>query len=578
VNGAFQYDDLHAIVDNPSIRHWDPLGYFASSKAFSSGGEGGNYRPVTVTSLALNARWGGMRPGGFLLVNLILHAANSWLVYLIGRRLLASDRWAAVAAVAYAVHPVNSEAVNYAVARSSVLSSFLAFSSFWALLRRDEGMRGALGLSVTAFGLALLSKEAALALLPPVIVKGWLTRRSDRRGVEAVAADSGSAANQWDRPVILSFIGVSAGFVILWRFMSSGGLLATPEGPAAYPAWAFLEIVVKGLALWVWPSPLGLDHPIVFAGRFDGVLAVLCVLVIGSLAVLAFWARPRAPVVAWLLVWIGAAFGPLLPLPWLTTRGLFQENRLTFAAAGLAWLTAWACRVAAPWAAGLVRRHAIRRLILVGLSGGLVFAAVVIDRGRSAVWRDDLRLWQEVVSRRGDDYLAHATLGIVYRRHRKLDDSAGALERATALEPNSLWVAMALAQTYRLQGRTEETERVLVDALTRWNPAARVRRDAAAMSPSGAVMWGDPKQAQAIRLALGELYLSVTDLERAHTVYEEATRADASDYQAWYNLGVVAERRGDVETARAAYDRARILAPHERRIAAAAERLTAGSP
>jgi hypothetical protein len=119
VHGAFQYDDVHAIVDNASIRTWDPLGYFTSSKSFSAGGGGGNYRPVTVTSFALSVLWGGMDPGRFLLINLILHTANSWLVYLIGRRLLASDRWAAVAAVAYAVHPVNAEAVNYIVARSS---------------------------------------------------------------------------------------------------------------------------------------------------------------------------------------------------------------------------------------------------------------------------------------------------------------------------------------------------------------------------------------------------------------------------------------------------------------------------
>jgi len=228
--------------------------------------------------------------------------------------------------------------------------------------------------------------------------------------------------------------------------------------------------------------------------------------------------------------------------------------------------------------AALVRSRAIHRLVLVGFGGGLVLTAVVIDRGRSAVWRNDVRLWQEVVSRRGDDYLAYVNLGIVYRGHRMLDASTRALERARALEPNALWMALNLGQAYQRQRRSEEAERVLVDALTRWDPAASGHHDAGARSPAGAVMWGDPQQAQAIRLTLGELYLARQDLLRAQAVYEDATRADASDFRAWYNLGLVAERRGSLETARDAYLRAKALAPREPRIASAAERLTAGSP
>jgi Tfp pilus assembly protein PilF len=571
VNGGFHYDDFHAIVDNPVVRTWDPVQYFLRF-----------FRPVTVTSFALNVLWDDMRPGGFLLINLILHTLNSWLVYLIGRRLLGSDRWATVAAVTYAVHPVNAEAVNYVVTRFSVLSSFFAFVACWALLRRDEGMRGALGLAVAAFGLALLSKEAAIALLPPVVVKGWLNR-NDRSASDSFVTDAAATSRKWDLPVMFSFIGVSVGFVILFRFMHSGVPLATPEdayaeGAAAYPAWAFLEIIVKGLLLWVWPSPLGLDHPIVFAGRFDGVLATMCLAVIGSLVVLAFWSRRRAPFVAWVLVWIGAAFGPLLPLPWLTTRGLFQENRLSFAAAGLAWLTAWGCRAAGPRLAVLVRNRTTIRVILGGLGGALLLAAVVVDRGRSEIWRDDVRLWEEVVSRRGDDYLAWSNLGLVYRKRRILDASTSALERAKVVEPNALSVALNLGQAYQRQGRGEEAERIFIDALARWDPAARRTHHAGVRHPSGDVMWGDPKDAQAIRITLGEVYLARQDFARAQVAYEDATRADVSDFRAWYNLGVVAERRGNVETARDAYQRAKALAPHESRVVSAVERLTADSP
>ncbi|MBI3606491.1 MAG: tetratricopeptide repeat protein [Nitrospirae bacterium] len=579
VNGGFHYDDFHAIVNNPSVRAWDPLSYFTSSKGFSSGGEGGNYRPVTVTSFALDVLVGGMRPGHFLLVNLILHAVNTWLVYLIGRRLLRNDRWAAVAAVVYAIHPVNAEAVNYVVARSSLVSSFLTLVAFWALLRRDEGMRGGLGVAVAAFSLALLSKEAALSLLPPVVFKGWLNQRNPVRPEPVkpmgarVTVGGGSAIWKWDVPVILIFVGVSALFVVLWRFMSSGTLLATIGGGAAYPGWTFIEIVVRGVWLWVWPWPLGLDHPLVFARQFDTRLAVFYAGGIGALVVLAAWSLRREPLVVWSVVWILAGFLPLLPIPWLTTRGLFQENRLVFSAAALAWLTAWALDRCACVCMRLIRSPVVARAAVIGVGGAFVLGAVVIDRGRTAVWNDDVRLWEEVTSRRPDDYLAHVNLGVAYLSRRMVDEATRAFERASGLAPDSPLAALNLGQIYQRQNRSQDAELVFQDAIARWNRRPQEALSGEASRVARGMTVADSRDVQGIRFALGELYLARHDLAGAQAAYEDAARADASDFRAWYNLGVVAERRGNVGGARDAYRRALEFAPQEAKVASALERI-----
>ena len=405
INGGFHYDDFHAIVNNPAVRTWEPAAYFLSS------GEGGGYRPVTVASFALNNLATGMTPAGFLVVNLILHAANAWLVYLIGRRLLCDDRWAAVAAVGYAIHPVNAEAVNYVVARSSLLSSFGALAACWALLRRDEGGRGWLAVAVAAFGLALLSKEAALALVPPILAWGWLLERDPvaAGSITRSAVSIGGTRVRWipDAKVAFVFVGVSVLFLVLWTSMTSGRLSATPGGAAAYPAWTFSEIVVQSLLLWIWPWPLGLDHPLTFAHRFDPVFAAVCVSAIVLLGVLAAWSLRRDRFVAWCVIWILAGFAPLLPIPWLTTRGLLQEHRLAFSAAGLAWLTAWVMRRLLRAFAPRLGRPGLVRAIGVGAAGLAVLGAVLVDRSRSWVWNDDLRLWEEAVSRRPDDPLAY---------------------------------------------------------------------------------------------------------------------------------------------------------------------------
>jgi hypothetical protein len=169
INGEFHYDDKVTITENLAIRQWQPWFYFTSPFAASSepGAEG--YRPLTVTSFALNYALGGLDPTGYLVGNLLLHLAASWLVFVVGRRLLFDDRWAALAALVYAVHPVNSEAVNYAVARSSLLAVCGTLIACWAFVRREAGGgRVWTVIGTVAFLCALFSKESAVALLVPL--------------------------------------------------------------------------------------------------------------------------------------------------------------------------------------------------------------------------------------------------------------------------------------------------------------------------------------------------------------------------------------------------------------------------
>ncbi len=568
VKGVFHYDDFHSVVENPAVRTWSPVSYFVSSHTLSGWVEGASYRPVTVTSLALNVLVGGMTAGHFLLVNLILHAGNAWLVYLIGRRLLTDRRWAAVAAMVFAIHPINAEAVNYVTARSSLLSLSLVLVAFWALLRRDEGMRGGLGIAVVAYGLAILSKESAIALLPPVLCMGWLSLRDRVRPARASLFMGRVFLGRRDVWVDGALLVVTAGVIALWRVMSSETLQAPGDVGAAYPLWAFLEIVARGLGLWVWPLPLGLDHPIVFARGFDASLAAICVGMVGLLAGLMTWSFKRAPFVEWSVVWIVSGFLPLLPLPWLTIQGLFQENRLAFTVVGLAWLTAWLGQTVSHWLMGRARRTRMVQGIGIGVAGMLVLGAVMVDRSRSWVWNDDARLWEEVVLRRADDPVALAHLGSVYYVRGAFDQAERAFQRALAIDPDSVSASLSLGLIAMQRGKLDEAEVVLTAALDRWNRGAAESPE----NPHHAGR-GNPHDVQKIRLALAAIYLNRHDLQQAQDLYQEATHADVTDFRAWYNLGVVAEQRGLTETARDAYRRALALSPNETQIAAALRRL-----
>jgi tetratricopeptide (TPR) repeat protein len=519
-----------------------------------------------------------MGPAGFLVVNVILHVLNTWLVYLIGRRLFSEDRWAAVAAVVYGIHPVNAEAVNYVVARSSLLSSLGGLVAFWALLRRDEGMPGGFAISVSAFGLALLSKETAIALVPPLVVKNWLLRREtdlpSSLSTPPASAPCGWRHGLWSRdaPIVLVFVGVSILFIWFWKTMTAGRSLMAAEGGAMHPSWTFVEMMCHAFRLWIWPWPLGLNHPLTFVRGFDPVTAVGCVAMLGALTVLAARSVKRSPFVTWCLLWTVAGLLPMAPLPWLTTRALFQENRLSFSAIGLAWLTAWVAQALWHKYAPLIDRFAIVRAISLGAAGLVVVGAVLVDRYRSWVWNDSVRLWEEVVSRRADDHDAYANLGMAYFFRRDLERAETAFRRAMAIEPRHWLAPLNVGLILQERGRW--------DALTRWD---FMHLDGASIEhtgTSGHGAWRDPQNVQhvkMIRFALAYSYLNHrNDLLSAQSLYEAVTREDVADFRAWYNLGAVAERRGLTETARNAYRHALALSPNETNIALALQRLEGG--
>ena len=63
------------------------------------------YRPVLLATYALNYAVGEYEPFGYHLINLVLHLANAWLVWLLAHALLNQRQGALLAALLFAVHP-----------------------------------------------------------------------------------------------------------------------------------------------------------------------------------------------------------------------------------------------------------------------------------------------------------------------------------------------------------------------------------------------------------------------------------------------------------------------------------------
>src|SRR5438067_7382063 len=148
--GPFHFDDYNVVVNYPTVHSWSTFFERAS----------GGVRALLKASYVLN--WTiDSDAFGFHLVNIALHAANTVLLYFIGRRLIPDNvrNYSLLPALLFALHPMQTEAVTYISGRSSSLMATFYLGAILAYLRGAHW-----GWSCLLFALALATRETAVTL------------------------------------------------------------------------------------------------------------------------------------------------------------------------------------------------------------------------------------------------------------------------------------------------------------------------------------------------------------------------------------------------------------------------------
>src|SRR6185369_1674589 len=128
-----------------------------------------NWHPVTWLSLMLDSQLFGVNPAGFHLVNVVLHALNTSLLFFLLNSLTGAVWRSAFVAACFALHPLHVESVAWIAERKDVLSTLfwmltLLFYSFY--VKRSQ--RSMYFLSLAAFALGLMAKPMLVTI--PVIL------------------------------------------------------------------------------------------------------------------------------------------------------------------------------------------------------------------------------------------------------------------------------------------------------------------------------------------------------------------------------------------------------------------------
>ena len=169
LDGPFTFDDRHEILTNQSIENLR----LPRTVLLEHG-----LRPLTNLSYAVDyALWSGRNAFGFHVTNVVLHAANVVMLFLLARWLArgdGSDQTSAsltgfLAAALLAVHPVMTEAVSYVSSRSELLVTLMCLLTVYAFRRSVVDGRRWFALGSICLLLALAAKETA-AIIPFVLL------------------------------------------------------------------------------------------------------------------------------------------------------------------------------------------------------------------------------------------------------------------------------------------------------------------------------------------------------------------------------------------------------------------------
>lgn len=495
-HGFIGIDDGAYVYQNPQVSRGLSLqGLAWALRAFHAG----NWHPLTWLSHMLDCQLFGLDAGMHHLVAVLLHTANTLLLYFLLRRMTARAWPSALAAALFALHPLRVESVAWIAERKDVLSALFFVSALWCYVRHVEAPSRARYLAVTAVFSAGLAAKPMLVTLPFVLllVDYWPLGRWR-------LPSRPSPGRLWSelRPLVrekLPWFALAAASAVVTYLAQLKGEAVTPFAriPLSTRLGNAAVSWVNYVRLTLWPDRLGILYPYP-AGGVAWASALSAVLVLFGITVLVLrHARTRGYLFTgwfWFL-------GMLVPVSGLIQVGSqAMADRYTYLPSiGLFLICAWILggtaagrpRLRAPLAAA-----AVCALLLLGLQA----------HRQAGFWRDSITLYRHTLEVAPDNPIILLNLGSELAMQGKSDEALDCYREALRLDPGSARVHTALGDALAKKGEHAEAMKhlrqaidldpklaharnsmgVLLMSQNRWNEAVPYLRDAVAIDPADA--------------------------------------------------------------------------------------------
>jgi tetratricopeptide (TPR) repeat protein len=415
LKGGFLWDDDLLLTDNPLIHSADGLWHLWLPV------KGLDYYPLTWTTFWLEWRLWGMNAMGYHATNVLFHALGAFMIWRILEHLQVRGAW--LAALIFAVHPVNTESVAWIAERKNTLSLVFYAATMLSFLHFERNGKpqwywGAVGL----FALALLSKTSGVTLPGVFLLCAWWQR--GRIGINdwlrtipffalaAVFALVTIWSQQWLLGGSGEFTGQFISRPLLFRLGAAGHVfwfyifkaLAPVNLMAVYPVWNFHTVTAS-----FWLPSAAVAGVVGVTWRFR-----------------ATWGK--GPLFA--LLYCGGILLPVLGVmnaPYIGRSPVVTDHLQYLATIGVISLVV----------AGLVR---LPRPAVAGCTVFILGTLGALSWHRALCYQNQEKFWRDTIAKNPQAGKAHYNLGVFYDKSRRYAEAIAHYTLALECNPHvSIW-------------------------------------------------------------------------------------------------------------------------------------------
>ena len=547
IANGFAYDDMWIVLRNDRVHQLRDLSKIWLTPYWPSfGSQLGLYRPFAIFAFAIEWAISGGQPWFFHLVNVLLHALVSVMVFVLIERLF--TRTAAFAgALVFAVHPLHTEAVANVVGQNELWAALGVLGACLIYINRPEGIAlppkrafAILGL----YALSLLAKESAVVLPGLLVLLDFVQQRAqaDKQGIVRYVRGI--------LPLVIGSTLVLGGYLLL-RHSVLGNLAGTDAAPGlpylreeyrvlnAFRAWP------EFVRLLFFPLDLAVDYApgVVLPVESLTPMVLLGILLVITVVLLAL-ATPRAPragiAAGWFLITILPVANFFFPIGVLIAeRTLYMPSLAAAFLAGFAWEAASKSaeretrRLAVAFGLAVLAFFGVRTVIRNPDWDSLqsVWRSLSRDHPESyrSQWLNAIGMWNQGRPDLAEKYfeIAYkiwprdsqmlAEWGNFYIGQRRYDKAIPLLEDARDMTPFVPRTHEFLAYAYLYDGRAQEALETALHAnqMEGSHPTINLPTIAGAYEKLGQHEQAAEAWQSAVRLKGGDLWLNWAMLARA---------------------------------------------------------------
>jgi cytochrome c-type biogenesis protein CcmH/NrfG len=508
-----QYDDTDYVTQNTHVQG----GITAESViwAFTTI-HASNWHPLTWLSHMLDVEMFGLNPAGHHLINLLFHAANSLLLFIVFKKMTRVIWQSALVAALFALHPLHVESVAWVSERKDLLSAFFFLLTLWCYVRYADRQTPARYVWVVLFfALGLMSKPM-LVTLPFVLLllDLWPLRRFKFQN--SVSRNGALRHSSFGRLVLektpLFFLSAVSSAVTFYAQQQGGAVLSLESIPLPSRIANALVAYVSYIAKMTVPVNLAFLYPypaVMPVWKVGGAIFILAL--ISFVAVHTIKNRPYF-FSGWF--WF---LGTLVPVCGLIQVGnQSMADRYTYIPlVGLFLAIVWGAR---DFLAGWRYQQAF----LSGVAGLVIVLCMGMTWRQAGYWQNSITLFERAIAVTPGNFIAHYNLANVFAKQNRMDEAVRHYDQTISINPYFADAHINLGNAYQIQGD-------LSKAMDQYLQAVKLKPDNAGLHYN-----------------IGLMYEKQDDRDSAVKHFQEAIRLKPDYERAHFKLAVALFQKNDV--------------------------------